>query len=268
MNTSTQLSVTPRVYRPSLESRIAPFLFSLAFVAFLWLISLEQSSSILLTILIILSFGFPILGALLCLLGANTRIETMPEGITYYGSGFCLYSPWENIVAVEKVVMGVRSIDSLRLYEEAVDRVSLEEGMKGHFAVMTKVPTLQAMENALPYLKLLVKILHVIVHLKGGHHRSRRLRSSRLADRDSRRYIPVGLFGDQWKYGELLQDIQQYAFQALTRQEPPRPHHARKTIQQPKRDEDNRHLYELLIEQEAKEQQQKAVSPPTQPPPP
>lgn len=165
MNTAPPFSVTPKVYRPTLEWRIAPFLFSLAFVAFFWLLSFGQSNSRLLTILIIFSLGFPILGAMFCLLSANTRIVTMTEGIIYYTFGLCLYSPWENIVGAEKVVMGVYAVDSLRLHEEAVDRGSLEEGIKGHFAVITRASTLQAKENALPYLKALMKILHVLAHL-------------------------------------------------------------------------------------------------------
>ncbi len=248
MNTATPLSVSQKVYRLSLAWRIAPFLLTLALVAFVWIVTFLGRSTVdsgFLTFLIIFSFGFPILGALLCLLTVSTRIVTMPEGIIYYNSGLCLYSPWENIVGLEKIVMGVRSVDSLRLRLEAVDGVSLQEGMKEHLAVMTKAPALQTVEDALPFLKALVMILSVIALLGGNHPRLTGLSSS---GRVNPRSIPVGLFGQQWEYGQLHRDIQRYASHAV---------------------EDSRPLFERLFEQEAKEKepQPKAVSPPTQPPP-
>lgn len=231
MKTAIPLSVSQKVYRCSLPSRIFPFLLTLALVAFLWIVSLLGRSAIdgsFLTFLIIFSFGFPILGALLCLLTMNTRIVTMPEGIIYYSSCLCLYSPWENIVGLEKVVMGVRSVDSLRLRLEAVDGVSLQEGMKERRAVMTKAPALQALEDALPFLKALAIMLSVLTLLVG----SPRLTSVSSSGRVNPRSIPIGLFGQQWEYGQLRQDIWRYAAHAV---------------------EDSMPLYQRLRLQEAKE---------------
>ncbi len=217
MKTATPLSVSQKVYRCSLASRIFPFLLTLALVAFLWIVSLLGRSAIVgsfLTFLIIFSFGL------------------------------LFYSPWENIVGLEKIVMGVRSVDGLRLRLEAVDGVSLQEGMKEHLAVMTKAPALQALEDALPFIKAIAIMLSVLTLLVG----SPRLTSVSSSGRVNPRSIPIGLFGEQWEYGQLRQDIWHYAAHAV---------------------EDSMPLYERLRLQEAKEkeQQQKVVSPPTQPPP-
>ncbi len=221
MNIDTKGSGAQKAYRPSLAWRISPLLIMLPLVAFLWLLlywissatsSSSEDNAWLFPFILLLSSGFLILGALLCLTTLNTRIVTTPEGMTYYQAGLCLYSPWQNIVGLDTIAIGGRSVESLRLRFEAVEGMSLEEGRQERIAVMTKAPALQATENALPVLRALVLILNVIALLGGGRYQSTRPFSS---SRINPQYIPVGLFGVQWKYGELRQVVQSYAPKAL-----------------------------------------------------
>ncbi len=221
MNTTFQHSADQKVYRPPLLWRLRPFLVCLVAVAFLWVMFLwitTQSSGTtngrtdLFNLLLLFSPCLVVLGALWCLTTLNTRIVTAPVGITYYNSGLCLYSPWKNIVGHEKRPLGARSIDSLRLRQAALEGMSLQEGLEQQIAVLAKAPALRTLETTLPFLRVLVILLSILTIFSGSHSRHARLSSSKSSESQ---HIPVGFFGAQWKYGELRQDVQRYAPQAL-----------------------------------------------------
>ncbi len=219
MNTALQHSADQKVYQPPLLWRLSPFLVCLATVVLLWVLWIMTQSSgttngstALFNLFLLFSPCLLVLGALWCLITLNTRIVTAPIGITYYNSGLCLYSPWKNIVGHEKSLIGARSIDSLRLRHAAIEGMSLQEGQKEQIAVLARAPALRALETTLPFLKVLVTLLSILAFLSGIHSKHARASSSKSSDPQ---HIPVGLFGAQWKYGELRQDVQRYAPQAL-----------------------------------------------------
>lgn len=91
--------------------------------------------------------------------------------------------------------MGVYSVEHLRLRREAVELLSLEEGIHMQIAVITKVGAVRAAEEALPVLRALAILLSILSIFAGG--RARYVGSASNAR--LQKYIPVGLFGSTWK---------------------------------------------------------------------
>jgi hypothetical protein len=205
------LLTSPKLYRATLMYRISPLFASGAVVAFLWLIILCEGASSpkagsLLLFISLLSLFMLALGGLLCLTTVNTSIFVAPEGLLYRSMGTCVYTPWKNIVDVEKKTMGSFTIENLRLRLEAIDGMSLEEGIKEQIAVITKVGAMRATEEALPIIRGLAIILSIIAIFSGGSRTS----MTRSYNPSLQKYIPVGLFGSLWKVGDLGSDISRY----------------------------------------------------------
>jgi hypothetical protein len=208
------LFTSPAIYRPSWLYRLSPLLVSAGVMALLWVITLCQATSSSAKgvgaasfILLIISLCILPLGALLCLVTVNTFILTAPEGLLYSSSGTCVYTPWRNVGEVESKLMGSFKVENLRLRREAVSGLSLEEGIQQRIAVVTKTTAVRATEEALPVLRGVVLILSIVSILGGGRSHARVSTSS---NPPIQQYIPVGLFGSHWKYGQLGSDVYRY----------------------------------------------------------
>ena len=141
------------------------------------------------------------------LVTVNTFMLTASEGLLYSSSGTCVYTPWRNVGEVESKLMGSFKVENLRLRREAVSGLSLEEGIQQRIAVVTKTTAVRATEEALPVLRGVVLILSIVSILGGGRSHARVSTSS---NPPIQQYIPVGLFGSQWKYGQLGSDVYRY----------------------------------------------------------
>ncbi len=93
----------PRVFRITWSWRV--FLFLVFFFldilknALYWLLRLDISSYQQFLAYVIDDSGFVfVLAVLYYLLIRNIRLVLSPQGITYYGAGFRLYTPWHNII--------------------------------------------------------------------------------------------------------------------------------------------------------------------------
>ncbi len=208
------LFTSPTIYRASWLYRLSPLLVCAGVVAFLWVITLCQATSStakgaasLSFFLLMISLFVLALGALLCLVTVNTFMLTASEGLLYSSSGTCVYTPWRNVGEVESKLMGSFKVENLRLRREAVSGLSLEEGIQQRIAVVTKTTAVRATEEALPVLRGVVLILSIVSILGGGRSHARVSTSS---NPPIQQYIPVGLFGSQWKYGQLGSDVYRY----------------------------------------------------------
>jgi hypothetical protein len=135
----------------------------------------------------------------------NSRLVIAPEGITYYGIGYRVYSPWWNTKGIGSMWLGARLVNGLLLELPASEGVSLQEGMRQQRPVLEVSGWLHLELKALPVLRVLVPL--------GGL-------SQRSIDEalDMRRYgsiIPISLFVRQWQHSEAAWIIAQYAPQVF-----------------------------------------------------
>src|SRR5689334_19067521 len=145
MNTRTTSISSQHIYQASLVWRIAPLLAAFGVIVFLWIVAFLTPSKtspvssvtiLLYLMLVVISVFILIMGAFLCLFTRGARIATALEGIFYYRSGSCLYSPWSNLEGLEKISMGAFAIENLRLKRPAMEGLSLEEGIKEQVAIL------------------------------------------------------------------------------------------------------------------------------------
>jgi hypothetical protein len=132
-----------RVFRITWSWRV--FLFLVFFFADVlkigldWLLRLDTGSYQQFLDDVIRNSAFVLVFAVLYyLLIRNIRLVLSPQGITYYGAGFRLYTPWHNIIGTESFPLyyGLRKVRGLKLYQRAVLNMSLEDGMRYGVAVM------------------------------------------------------------------------------------------------------------------------------------
>lgn len=74
---------------------------------------------------------------------SKSRLVLTSHGITYYGSGFRVYTPWQNIVGIGNTLQNVpltvswtSKLIGFRLRQNAVVRMKLEEGIRQGRAVI------------------------------------------------------------------------------------------------------------------------------------
>ncbi|HLG64584.1 MAG TPA: hypothetical protein VKY19_21780 [Ktedonosporobacter sp.] len=88
-------------------------------------------------------------GLMICIIGSviiftslMTHIEISQEGITFYSVGFRIYTPWHNIVNINKIKHPYFSplylIDAFVLEEPARLNISIKEGKQQGIAVVEK----------------------------------------------------------------------------------------------------------------------------------
>jgi hypothetical protein len=133
------------------------------------------------------------------------RLVIAPEGITYYGMGFRVYTPWWNIRGIGRMQMGARLVNGLLLQYPAVAGVSLEEGVRRQHPVLETSGWLRLELKSLPVLRVLAPL--------GGL--SRRSVDEAL---DMRRYgsiVPISLFVRKWQHSEVAAIVSQYAPQVF-----------------------------------------------------
>jgi len=137
----------------------------------------------------------------------KARLIVAPEGITCYGNGYRLYTPWWNIRNSGSMQLGVRQVSGLWLERPAVAGLSLAEGLRQQRPALELSGWLRLEYKALPLLRTLAPL--------GG-------RLPRSVDEDMRRYasmissmIPISLYVQQRQQGEMTRLIAQYAPQAF-----------------------------------------------------
>ncbi len=200
---------SPKRYRAPWRHRLSPLLTTCAGVAFLWILTLcetASSRSSAAGALGLFSLFLLALGALWCLTTWGTWILVAPEGLLYRSPGTCVYTPWKNIEDVEKRIRGWFEVEHLRLRREAVEILSLEEGVQEQIAVITRVGIVRAIEGALPGLRVLALVLVLLSIFAGGRARY----VGRASKSPLQKYIPIGFFGSAWKDGALGLDISRY----------------------------------------------------------
>lgn len=205
------LFTSQKLYRVSWLYRLSPLLATGGVVALLWILLLCSTSSpptsrSTTSVFLLISLVLLSLGGLLCLLTLSTCMITAPEGLLYRSMGTCVYTPWKNIEEVEKKLMGAFRVENLRLRREAVDSLSLEEGIQKQIAIITKMGAVRATEEALPALRGVALVLSIISTFAGW----RGAYLSRSSNPPLQEYIPVGLFGALWSEGGLGDDVYRY----------------------------------------------------------
>lgn len=206
------LLTSPKLYRASWVYRLSPLLATGAAIVFVWTVALctgsfaSPNSGSAMSVLELMTLLWLALGVLLCPITLGTCMFVAPEGLLYRSMGTCVYTPWKNIEDVEKKTMGLFSVEHLRLRREAVELLSLEEGIHMQIAVITKVGAVRATEEALPVLRALAILLSILSVFGGGRARY----IGRGSSPPLQKYIPVGFFGLAWKEGALSTDIYRY----------------------------------------------------------
>lgn len=145
-----ELFPLPKVFRITRNWRIflliCPLISVLWGVGSMWLLiaGLKESKNVAFDMTVdFLSLGMASLIMWLYFDYSKSRLELTPDGITYYGSGFRVYTPWQNVVgfgnAPQLVPMSVSWTSKLigfRLRENAVVHMKVEEGIRQGRAVI------------------------------------------------------------------------------------------------------------------------------------
>lgn len=125
-----------------LASIIVAVIIIIAICLLIW-IMLSQPLSFLRRLQDVLLLGIAILAILILVIYINDSIEVSPEGIAYYGFGFHIYTPWQNIVGMSRMrhphaPFLPRPVDALLLKSPALLDISISEGKRHRVAVIEK----------------------------------------------------------------------------------------------------------------------------------
>jgi hypothetical protein len=88
--------------------------------------------------------GITLFALFVSLIYWNDRLEVSDEGIAYYGLGFRIYTPWENIISIARVkhphafIFRNRPLTALTLRSPASLHMTVEEGKRRQVAVIEK----------------------------------------------------------------------------------------------------------------------------------
>lgn len=207
MKTKEAFFTSSKVYRPTWPNRLSPLLVGAGVVIFIWVsifFTARQPGPVLPAAFFlgfaIISLGLLLFSGLLCRGTLGVYLLTAPEGLLYQSMGFFVYTPWNNVGDVKTLMVGVRSIEHLSLKREPLTEMDLEEGIQEQVALLHTASALRIAEDAQPALNLLATI-----------STSQRGRYGTMASQTARStLIPVGIFGAQWKTGELGDEIRRY----------------------------------------------------------
>lgn len=210
MKTKAALFTAPKVYRPSWPNRFFPLLVGAGVVIFMWIVlffTARQSGPPTPPALFvgtgILSLFVLLLCGLFCIGTQGVYILTAPEGLFYQSWGFCLYTPWKQVGEVTKVTYGMRDIEQLNLKREPMTEMDLKEAIREQMVVLNTAAFMRAVEEAQPALSTVATVSNLM------QDRSWLAVSGRRSSTPSAS-IPVGIFGAQWKTGELGEEIKRY----------------------------------------------------------
>ncbi len=114
----------------------------------------------------------------------QVRLELTNDGITFYTWGYRMYTPWHNVLGIEKIqndtrIIMLRSFTGLRLRQNYIYGLKLEEGRRMGIAVFDidwwiPMNTLRILDYIFP-----------IIFSIGGHHWPRK-----ALGKDIQRYAP------------------------------------------------------------------------------
>lgn len=152
MSTQSVSSTPQKEYRMIGIWRYTPFYvlamclaFSLFFlILFFTTFKLDNASRI---VMLIGTLIFLVLGGLLYFGSRGTRLVTSPQGVIFYGVGYRVYSPWDNIKGIgegqyggnRNVVWNYQApqrVEGLLLRQLAMPGVSVADGIRNHMAVI------------------------------------------------------------------------------------------------------------------------------------
>ena len=158
MSTQSVSSTPQKEYRMTGIWRFAPFYvlamclaFSLLFIVLIFTISkIDNASRV---VFIVATLFFWVLGGLLFFGFRGTRLVTSPQGVIFYGVGYRVYSPWDNIKGIGEGSYGgnrnmvwnyqaPQRVEGLLLRQLAIPGVSVADGIQNHMAVIDSNPLL------------------------------------------------------------------------------------------------------------------------------
>jgi len=152
MNAGAISNLSTKEYRPAGKWRLIPlYMVALGLILSIVILIPVFTSPIDTATRIVLIVGALILlliGVLVGLAFRGTRLVTSPEGVTYHGVGFRVYTPWDNIQGMgEGVYKGNhaygtrfyqpdRHVEGLLLRNSAVVGYKIEDGIRQHIPVI------------------------------------------------------------------------------------------------------------------------------------
>ena len=166
MNAGAISDLSPKHYHPVGLWRMVPLtilavsvVLSLGFVLLIVFLpsKMDMASRLILSV-----FGaliFLLIGILLSLGFRGMRLVTSPEGVTYYGIGFRVYTPWDNVKGMgegvyagnraigTRVYQPDRSVKGLLLRQPAVVGYKLNDGIREHIPMIEATFPLVATVN-------------------------------------------------------------------------------------------------------------------------
>ena len=178
---SSGTPATPMVYSRSRRRLILLLVAAISFVLFIVFavigLQSQRMSHFILCAILLIATGVSLL---FWYIFRNERIETSPDGITYYHPWYCLYSPWSNIAHRTVWPVPRSAVEALQLTQPAA-LMSIEQGI-------------QKQQPALNFIG----------------------RRTMILTDDHTRFIPVGYFMSEWHHSGLADDIRQHAPQVFT----------------------------------------------------